>query len=226
MDNIPEILVRIQSLFQPIPHGWRKLTLAEGHQYKHFLITHLGEWSIVAFDKGKIDGSGYGHKISDTYGEECGEVFTVWDPQVKLHNIHEQIPHGWRALTYHEAKTIKHSLNQHLGQWSIGGFVTGKIDGNGYGNKYSPERGEECGEVFIIEGNYEIIKVHSAAAVPEGFRIMTLEEGTWYKNQLLNHLQEWSIVGFQTGKIDGFGYGNKISHERGNECGEFFYIKY
>ena len=42
--------------------------------------------------------------------------------------------------------------------------------------------------MFIIEGNYEIIKVHSAAAVPEGFRIMTLEEGTWYKNQLLNHL--------------------------------------
>lgn len=34
----------------------------------------------MAFDKGKIDGSGYGHQISNTYGEECGEVFTVWDP--------------------------------------------------------------------------------------------------------------------------------------------------
>ena len=58
------------------------------------------------------------------------------------------------------------------------------------------ERGDECGELFIIEGNYEIIKVASAEAVPVGFRIMTLEEGKWYKHQLLHHLTEWSIVGF------------------------------
>jgi hypothetical protein len=37
----------------------------------------LTEWSIVAFDYGKIDGEGYGGKIHDSYGSECGEKLIV-----------------------------------------------------------------------------------------------------------------------------------------------------
>ena len=32
----------------------------------------LNTWSIVAFDKGKLDGPGYGGKIHSTYGPEVG----------------------------------------------------------------------------------------------------------------------------------------------------------
>jgi hypothetical protein len=37
----------------------------------------LGQWSIVAFEDGKIDGYGYGNMISDDYGDECGEKFII-----------------------------------------------------------------------------------------------------------------------------------------------------
>jgi hypothetical protein len=37
----------------------------------------LGEWSIVAFQNGKLDGKGYGYKYSPTYGQECGEGFIL-----------------------------------------------------------------------------------------------------------------------------------------------------
>jgi hypothetical protein len=37
----------------------------------------LSQWSIVAFDIGKIDGFGYGNKISNTRGPECGEKFII-----------------------------------------------------------------------------------------------------------------------------------------------------
>ena len=30
-----------------------------------------------AFETGKIDGSGYGYKVHDSYGSECGEMFIV-----------------------------------------------------------------------------------------------------------------------------------------------------
>lgn len=39
----------------------------------------LGTDSIVAFDGGKLDGAGYGRKISDSYGAEVGEKFIAED---------------------------------------------------------------------------------------------------------------------------------------------------
>lgn len=60
-----------------IPAGWRVMTLEEGKSYKQSLLKFLGAWSIVGFDRGKIDGSGYGSKISDTRGSECGEIFII-----------------------------------------------------------------------------------------------------------------------------------------------------
>ena len=56
--------IKIVPLASPIPEGWRILTLQEGIELKDLLIPMLGTWSIVAFDKGKLDGSGYGNKIS------------------------------------------------------------------------------------------------------------------------------------------------------------------
>lgn len=53
------------------------MTYQEGNTYKEQLKQMLGEWSIVAFDHGKIDGSGYGNLIHESYGSECGEKFIV-----------------------------------------------------------------------------------------------------------------------------------------------------
>ena len=39
---------------------------------KNKLLGMLDTWSIVAFDHGKVDGSGYGSKIHNSYGKECG----------------------------------------------------------------------------------------------------------------------------------------------------------
>ena len=52
----------------------------------------LGYHSIVAFEKGKIDGNGYGNKIHETFGSECGELFIIntwyFSNYIKLiHNI-------------------------------------------------------------------------------------------------------------------------------------------
>ena len=69
--------VKVININAQIPCGWRKLTLFEGKQMKNSLKKLLNTWSIVAFDKGKMDGRGYGYKISDTYGPEVGERFIV-----------------------------------------------------------------------------------------------------------------------------------------------------
>jgi hypothetical protein len=37
-------------------------------------------------------------------------------------------------------------------------------------------------------------------------------------------LDEWSIVAFRTGKLDGYGYGNCFNETYGPECGEVFII--
>lgn len=62
---------------EPIPEGWRILSLQEGKQIKEHLLELVGEWGIVGFDTGKLDGSGYGNNISDTRAEECGEIFII-----------------------------------------------------------------------------------------------------------------------------------------------------
>lgn len=72
------------------------------------------------------------------------EVDTPLGPVRKL-RIDGQVPAGWRELEYHEAQTIKQDLNKILDQYSIVGLKTGKLDGSGYGNKFTQTRGSECG---------------------------------------------------------------------------------
>ena len=53
------------------------MTIQEGYEFQEQLKKLLTTWSIVAFETGKFDGSGYGYKFSENYGPECGEVFVV-----------------------------------------------------------------------------------------------------------------------------------------------------
>ena len=55
--------------------------------------------------------------------------------------------------------------------------------------------------------------------------MMTLAEGKKYKSSLSKFIEEWSIIGFETGKLDGPGYGGNFSDTRGPECGEVAIIK-
>lgn len=69
--------IRKVGLHTPVPCGWRILARGECYRFKCQLNQMLGQWSIVAFDVGKIDGWGYGNKISEGYGSECGEKFII-----------------------------------------------------------------------------------------------------------------------------------------------------
>jgi hypothetical protein len=88
-DQITQLLKNHEFCFLPIglvlkvplqneaPEGFRKMLIQEGYEYKEQLKKLLQTWSIVAFETGKIDGSGYGYKVHDSYGSECGEMFIV-----------------------------------------------------------------------------------------------------------------------------------------------------
>jgi hypothetical protein len=69
--------VRIIGKSVDVPAGWRILTFEEGTTVKNELLPLLDTWSIVGFDYGKLDGSGYGYQLSTTAGPECGEQFIL-----------------------------------------------------------------------------------------------------------------------------------------------------
>jgi hypothetical protein len=52
--SVPNI--KTHSIKSSIPAGWRVMTLEEGKSYYKTLLPLLGAWSIVGFDRGKIDG--------------------------------------------------------------------------------------------------------------------------------------------------------------------------
>ena len=60
-----------------VPHGWRVVRLEEGRNIAGELSELVDEWGIVGFEHGKLDGAGYGNKISETRGPECGELFII-----------------------------------------------------------------------------------------------------------------------------------------------------
>lgn len=74
----------------------------------------------------------------------------------------------------------------------------------------------DVGQVTII-GRDQVI--------PEGWRVLTFEEGSQVKSQISQLLDEWGIVAFDRGKLDGFGYGNKLMEQAGPECGQIFIVK-
>jgi len=75
--SLPIGVVAILAFNQPFPNGWERLSYEEAQPYMQYLKQMLGQWSIVAFQNGKLDGEGYGYKYSPTYGQECGEGFIL-----------------------------------------------------------------------------------------------------------------------------------------------------
>lgn len=67
-------IAKIDSALEP---GWRRMRLEEGKQVKEQLNKLMGSWSIVAFQTGKLDGTGYGNNFHETCGSECGEMFIL-----------------------------------------------------------------------------------------------------------------------------------------------------
>jgi hypothetical protein len=69
---------------------------------------------------------------------------------------------------------------------------------------------------FIILPIGLVVKVGLSEEPPQGFRKMLLSEGYKFKEQLKKLLDCWSIVAFETGKIDGEGYGYKLHESFGS----------
>jgi len=65
--QLPIGVVAVYSFSKPFPEGWERLSYEEAIPYIESLKQLLGEWSIVAFKVGKIDGPGYGSQINPDY---------------------------------------------------------------------------------------------------------------------------------------------------------------
>jgi hypothetical protein len=75
--NTPSGIVAILNFDQPFPQGWQRLSYQEAQGFLHLLKPLLDEWSIVAFQQGKISGPGYHYAVEPTYSGECGEGWIV-----------------------------------------------------------------------------------------------------------------------------------------------------
>jgi hypothetical protein len=69
--------VAILSFSKKIPEGWERLTLEEGMKVIDKLKSILTQWSIIAFQFESLSGPGYGYKIGNSYGTECGQGFIL-----------------------------------------------------------------------------------------------------------------------------------------------------
>lgn len=74
------------------------------------------------------------------------------------------------------------------------------------------------------KGKPNLKKVPINSEIPQGWRILELEEAKQLKNEINEVCQyrtnTWFIVAFSQGKLDGTGYGNVFSETYGSECGE------
>jgi hypothetical protein len=61
------LVVRVGFSKEP-PKGFRKMLFSEGYEFKEQLKQLLEPWSIVAFETGKMDGSGYGYQLHESFG--------------------------------------------------------------------------------------------------------------------------------------------------------------
>lgn len=77
MDSDKKPVLKVISLNEEIPKGWRLLNDIEALQYLEMInneVSNYSQWYIYALCDGKkIDGPGYGNKIHETYGKECGQ---------------------------------------------------------------------------------------------------------------------------------------------------------
>lgn len=69
--------LKVIGINDEIPSGWRLLDENEAINYLDLIneeISNYSDWYIYALMYGKkLDGPGYGNKIHDNYGDECGQ---------------------------------------------------------------------------------------------------------------------------------------------------------
>lgn len=140
------------------PAGMRRLTIEEVIQLKQMLVRQLNQWDIIKVAGGKIDGYGYGNKITAGHFDNgWGWVFLTqagfhhYD-KVKIDSL-EEIPTGWRRLTVEEARSgsVASEIRSNLGTWDIWKLAGGKFDGPGYGSKIHQGYFDKgCGWVVLV----------------------------------------------------------------------------
>ena len=124
------------------PDGYRMMNRAEVVELKDQIKQNLDQWGIVAFDHGKIDGPGYGCKIHDSYGNECGNKLIVkfmkgfnlvanidqvqkFGPlpqptgssvtlKCGMMSLKKPTPNGYRIMNRAEVVVLKNQISQHI----------------------------------------------------------------------------------------------------------------
>ena len=146
------------------------------------------------------------------------------------------LPKGWRVVRQYEGESVKERLSLLLYEWDIVSFSSGALGGSGYNYEIRDSfPGEEIDKVFIVKIDPTtpfgtcvptpigiVCKVKINLDLSVTWRKVTLDEGKTIKEDLNKIMDYWGIVAFETGKLDGFGYGNVFSDTYGPEAGEVF----
>jgi len=64
----------------------------------------------------------------------------------------------------------------------------------------------------VSVGEYEMLYINSMTEIPDGWRWMTVEEAAARKDELVSGLEDWAIIKLDGGKIEGSGYGGKVTY--------------
>ena len=82
---------------------------------------------------------------------------TLWilhssDRQIKLKNVHDPIPSGWRLINFSELEKYKSEAKRVMGYWTIAKIGEGyRFSGRGWGYKIKTYGSESITQKLLIE---------------------------------------------------------------------------
>ena len=128
------------------------------------------------------------------------------------------IPSGWRQLTAPEAMIHKDTIVDSITTWSTIKLAGGKIDGSGYGGSVTVGIFDNgLGWTWLVQSvsdsRIRQMTISSFDDIPDGWRMLTTAEAENRRDAIVSGiLEEWTICNIAGGKIEGQGYGGKVSY--------------
>ena len=160
-------------------------------------------------------------------GHKSDLDFEYDSDELRIILIGREVPKGWKWLSTAEAKQIQDQVFAKLYDWDIVALTDGKVEGKGFGNKFSDSYGEECQHKLIqriqtpqtppIQKELRIIPINEE--VPEGWKWLSTAEAKQIQDQVFDLMGDWDIVALTDGRVDGRAGGNTFLDSCHRQCG-------